>query len=187
MNKIIVKKLNESKKDLDKYADNSGRRPSQANLSNSQNNLNSKNRIPKSERNLLTPESILPFDEKNGLPVRKYSVSIQSINLFNNSRNQHGDSSASGSSFKVTKMLVCVSTVFLLLNAPYHFFRIYTYTLMRITKRKHQHQSEQCILKILQFIYYASFSVNFFLYSISGAAFRNEIKAFLINIFKRNK
>ena len=93
---------------------------------------------------------------------------------------------------KITKMLIIVSSTFLVLNLPIHTFNIYIYV-----SRSYEEHSEKdiewsnstiisnsmgytCkesnIRSIVNNIFYTSFSCNFLLYSISGVTFRNECK-----------
>jgi hypothetical protein len=102
--------------------------------------------------------------------------SITSGSIFN--------SSNTSMSLKVTKMLICVSTVFLLLNLPFHSFKLYLYVRVRKTGEEYS-GAESCIYDFFQNIFYASFSCNFFLYSISGSVFRNEFKSFISSIIKK--
>lgn len=115
-------------------------------------------------------------------------------------------------SIRVTRMLVLVSTCFLILNAPAHLcviaLKIHTVihdptlhdSTIHInnefhnqTKHSHEHVIEdQLAIHILylavlitQFISYASYSINFFLYSFSGIAFRKSLRQ-LIYKFRRH-
>lgn len=112
-------------------------------------------------------------------------------------------------SYRVTRMLIVVSTCFLLLNAPAHIctigLKIYTIkniisidredlpssainqTLVIIPKSSKQNETIEyednmkwaelsyIIVIITQHIAYASYSINFFLYSFCGMKFRREL------------
>ena len=111
-------------------------------------------------------------------------------------------------SYRVTRMLIVVSTCFLLLNAPAHIctigLKIYTIkniisidredhlssvnqTLVIIPKFSKQNETIEyednmkwaelsyIIVIITQHIAYASYSINFFLYSFCGMKFRREL------------
>ena len=114
-------------------------------------------------------------------------------------------------SIRVTRILVLVSSCFLLLNAPAHVFVIASkiYTKMnepvavdsldqqRIDSRNHTEPAGQQLedslgihllytaVILTQLLAYASYSVNFFLYSFSGIAFRTSLRQVLRKRFKR--
>ena len=77
---------------------------------------------------------------------------------------------------RVTKMLLTVSTIFLVLNLPRHTTRTYSF-IMRLLD-EHYVQSPNAILwdRIFMFLYHTNFSVNLFLYSVLNISFR---KAFV--------
>lgn len=87
---------------------------------------------------------------------------------------------------KITKMLIIVSTVFLVLNLPLHAFQLYTFLVMRLRSKENQkyYCYEHYIKDICYHIFFTSFSCNFLLYSISGVKFRNEIKKLIYKIFR---
>ena len=76
------------------------------------------------------------------------------------------------SQLKITKMLLLVSSIFLLLNLPSHAMRIHGY--IQVWRNRHDQLTEEQYLtqQVFQILYYANFSVNFFLYSICGNNFR---------------
>ena len=76
---------------------------------------------------------------------------------------------------RVTKMLLTVSTIFLVLNLPRHTVR--TYSFIRTLTDKDYNPTETYILwqKFFQFLYYLQFSVNLFLYSAFGRNFRKAL------------
>ena len=77
---------------------------------------------------------------------------------------------------KVTKMLLIVSTMFLLLNLPRHTARAYSFFLAVTGSSELPSATYLARQKIFQFLYYTHFAVNLFLYSMVGKNFR---KAFL--------
>ncbi|CAF1114053.1 unnamed protein product [Adineta steineri] len=130
-------------------------------------------------------------------------------------------STRASQSIRVTRMLVLVSTCFLILNAPAHLFaiatKIYTVIIERIlTEQLNQNKDLKTELSIhsnatntssllqygtthedklaihilymgvtlTHFVSYASYSINFFLYSFSGIAFRTSLGQ-LINKLRR--
>ena len=80
--------------------------------------------------------------------------------------------SASNYQIKATRMLLIVSTVFLVCNLPIHAMRCYEFVL---TMNGDSYPSSGSFLlwqKFFQIVYYVNFSVNFFLYSFSSRSFR---------------
>jgi len=124
-------------------------------------------------------------------------------------------STRTSQSIRVTRMLVLVSTCFLILNAPAHLcviaLKIYTITSidtsiinehmnnitfingnsnMSLSQNEHIIEDQIAIhlfymaVLLTQLIAYASYSINFFLYSFSGIAFRTNLRQ-LIKKFQR--
>jgi hypothetical protein len=120
-------------------------------------------------------------------------------------------STRTSQSIRVTRMLVLVSSCFLILNAPAHIcviaLKIYTSidSPTSIEHIKSDHVNNGTVLSSLEnapiledkltphllymavylthWIAYASYSINFFLYSFSGIAFRTSLRQ-LINKFQ---
>ena len=113
-------------------------------------------------------------------------------------------------SHRVTRMLILVSTCFLLLNAPLHICTISLkiYTIQKSQQINHfyavnstngniepSYLSNSINVKYFQFFYivmiisqhisYSSYSINFFLYSFCGMKFRRELIRFLAKCFPR--
>jgi hypothetical protein len=85
---------------------------------------------------------------------------------------------------KVTKMLIVLSTTFLLLNLPIHSFNIYINIRILATKIESYYPIEYDLNEIAHSIFYTSFSVNFFLYNISGVSFRTELRNLIFKVFR---
>ena len=83
----------------------------------------------------------------------------------------HTNSTYNRLQMKVTKMMLMVSSVFLLCNIPSHVARLYSLF-----------QPPTCTFlytqKMLLIVYYSNFSFNFILYNMSGTLFRNELSRF---------
>ena len=73
---------------------------------------------------------------------------------------------------KVTKMLLLVSTVFLILNIPSHAVRVYVFLKSTVDSSYVPDYLLVLIQKIFQHLFYVNFATNFLLYSVSGKAFR---------------
>ncbi len=76
---------------------------------------------------------------------------------------------------KVTKMLLLVSTAFLVLNLPRHVLRTYTFIMTCIDSNYHPSNTQIDWQKLFHFFYYLQFSINLFLYSAFGQNFRKAL------------
>ncbi len=76
---------------------------------------------------------------------------------------------------RVTKMLLVVSTIFLLLNLPAHSIRIYFFIVSLIDPSYKPLQNIASLQKLFTYLYYINFSINFFLYSLCGNNFRKAL------------
>ena len=94
----------------------------------------------------------------------------------------------SNSSSHITKTLLVVSFFFILLNSPYRVSKLFSYINL-ITKKTEVYSNFDFVLnEVLINLYFTSYSVNFFLYSLCGKKFRASLKAlifpFISFIFK---
>ena len=82
---------------------------------------------------------------------------------------------------RVTKMLLVVSSVFLMLNMPFHACRVY-FILMRHANNTYR-PTKQFFhwQRFFLYVYYVNFAINFLLYSICGQNFRRALKALLLS------
>lgn len=112
-----------------------------------------------------------------------------SLRLSNGGMNIHISNPKTAVSRKITKMLIIVSSTFLLLNLPVHSFNLYIYVVMQ--GRPEHEKMYNCVENYLRVIcyhlFFTSFSCNFLLYSISGVMFRNECKKLIFQIFRINR
>jgi hypothetical protein len=86
---------------------------------------------------------------------------------------------------RVTKMLLVISSVFLVLNLPYHSYAVYLYYRLSTRPPAHYTLFEDCILTLTKQVFYTSFGCNFFLYSITGTAFRVAFRRSLTQSVRR--
>ena len=84
---------------------------------------------------------------------------------------------SSPSQIKITRMLLVVSSVFLLLNLPTHAIRAHDFISGFIQNDRRVPITKLRWQEILQILYYSNFSINFFLYSFCGRNFRRGICA----------
>ena len=79
------------------------------------------------------------------------------------------------SQIKITKMLLIVSSIFLILNLPSHAVRIYLFAVQLLAPHAHVPYDLLRVQQVFYLLYYANFSVNFFLYSLCGKNFRKAL------------
>ncbi|XP_065315970.1 uncharacterized protein LOC135924792 [Gordionus sp. m RMFG-2023] len=87
------------------------------------------------------------------------------------------------SQMSITKLVLIISSVFLLLNFPSYILRIRVY-IMNLAYEDYKYTKKFTILeKFFLLLYYTNFSINFLLYSACGTKFRKV----LVCLFKNNK
>ncbi|XP_020282382.1 thyrotropin-releasing hormone receptor-like [Pseudomyrmex gracilis] len=82
----------------------------------------------------------------------------------------------------ITKMLVLISTVFILLNLPSYVIRlcVFFFTLAR----KDTPETLWCLQQFFMLLYYTNFSINFLLYAMCGITFRRCLEQMLRRVLK---
>ena len=88
-----------------------------------------------------------------------------------NPRKRHNNSQV-----KVTKMLVLVSTIFLVLNLPSHALRLYAFVAPFLTENVRPTDQYLFIHRLFQYLNYTNFAINFFLYNTCGRNFRHALR-----------
>ena len=88
---------------------------------------------------------------------------------------RHQTSHNSTGQNRVTKMLLVVSSIFLLLNLPSHTIRIYFFIVAFINPAYRPPTIMLSLQKLFTYLYYVNFSINFFLYSLCGNNFRKSL------------
>jgi hypothetical protein len=89
------------------------------------------------------------------------------------------------SQMKVTKMLLVVSTIFLILNVPSHLVRVYD-TFQTFFNPSYAPPKYLLLLQqFFTFLFNCNFSVNFFLYSLCGTSFRKALSALMLRYWHR--
>ena len=85
-------------------------------------------------------------------------------------------SSVQNRHMKSTKMLLIVSTVFLVMNLPAHAIRIQQVFLQMMEKSYRPSVNEEAISELVNLVYHSNFAINFFLYSLCSKNFRRCVK-----------
>ncbi len=80
----------------------------------------------------------------------------------------------------ITKTLLIVSFAFILLNSPYRASKLISYIRMTLTGHYVYSNLEYAINEVLISLYFTSYSVNFFLYSLCGKKFRSSLQALVL-------
>ncbi len=82
---------------------------------------------------------------------------------------------------KTTRMLLVVSTVFLMLNVPNHVFRVYSFITDIKSAGSHHRLSNTSkhVQEFCQLLYYLNFAINFFLYSFCAKRFWDAFSSLL--------
>ncbi|KAI5703593.1 hypothetical protein M8J75_013684 [Diaphorina citri] len=84
----------------------------------------------------------------------------------------------------ITKMLLLISTVFIILNLPSYLIRLYVFIKHSIY-RQATPPLMWCLQQFFMHLYYTNFSINFLLYSMCGITFRKCLYQLMRSVFKR--
>lgn len=88
---------------------------------------------------------------------------------------------------RTTRALLIVSTVFVVLNFPSHVFRSHVFITYLLDSTYIFPKHVLLWQHICQILYYANFSVNFFLYSACSRTFRNALKRLHYKLSRRTR
>ncbi|XP_043584033.1 thyrotropin-releasing hormone receptor-like [Bombus pyrosoma] len=146
-----------------------GRRPpSQQSFHSSKNNHSHHSRHQTTSAPSSTPRNACQLPE---IATRCIHIRSSSRNLVS-TRNQQS----------ITKMLLLISTVFILLNLPSYVIRlcVFFFTLAR----KNTPDLLWCLQQFFMLLYYTNFSINFLLYAMCGITFRRCLQQLLRKILK---
>ena len=89
------------------------------------------------------------------------------------------DSLYSRAQINVTKMLLLLSSMFLLINLPFYAMRLRVFIMDFVGKQAYSDfNSEFFIQQLLQIVYYISFAINFLIYCLFSTKFRDAFKRF---------
>ncbi|KAK2162568.1 hypothetical protein LSH36_96g04019 [Paralvinella palmiformis] len=104
------------------------------------------------------------------------------IDVAETKRNKRTVAFRGRSQYRLARMLLVASSVFVLLNIPVHYFKIqafmqhlfgYSYKSSKRDLQWHQ---------FFQLIYYVNFAINFFVYSVCGRPFRSGLKHLVLRL-----
>ena len=84
-------------------------------------------------------------------------------------------SSRARTQIRITKLLLVISSVFLVLNLPSHAVRIYDFFIQVLSVEREYSPTLEDLQQYFTLMYYLNFSVNFFLYSFCGNNFRKAM------------
>lgn len=118
------------------------------------------------------------FNKSNSGNDRK-SISSGSCSLYNRtsiSRSTHT---------RATRMLIIVSTVFLVCNVPSHACEVYGFIMTLLDHTYVPGPNFLLTQKIFHMLYCINFSVNFFLYSVSSRSFRIGMKRLYVKMKRK--
>jgi hypothetical protein len=104
----------------------------------------------------------------------------KNINIVSNNGNNSNNNNNQCSSRHVTKTLLIVSFAFILLNSPFRASQLIVNIRMFLSKNYVYSNFEYVINELLLNLYFTSYSVNFFLYSLCGKKFRESLKALIL-------
>ncbi|KAI0229879.1 hypothetical protein LSAT2_019712 [Lamellibrachia satsuma] len=90
------------------------------------------------------------------------------------------------SQLKVTKLLIVVSTLFIVINLPSHAVRVYSFVISFVSDTYRPSIAFINCQALLQYLYYTNFCVNFFLYSACGGNFRHALVHIFTGFFSRS-
>ena len=95
-------------------------------------------------------------------------------------RRVNGGRSTSGMQMKTTRLLLIISTVFIVLNIPSHAFRLHLFIDSLYSDNDDDELSFSYTFfnwqQVCQLIYYVNFSINFFFYSAFAQGFANGLR-----------
>ena len=80
------------------------------------------------------------------------------------------------SQYRLARMLLVVSSIFVLLNIPSHYFKIQAFMQSLFGSSYKGSRRELNWQEFFQLIYYFNFAINFFLYSACGRPFRSGLR-----------
>lgn len=117
------------------------------------------------------------FNNKNSNSTSDNKYSHRKRMLLNESSTQPPKLTMSRSShMRATRMLIIVSSAFVVCNVPWHTARTYAFFVRELNDSYYMSGAHFLLTqKLFHIIYYINFAINFFLYSMSSRSFRNGL------------
>ncbi len=121
----------------------------------------------------MNGDAVMPSTPSRYTHLGIMSVSSpNSVNYSHNARRRHHNSQV-----KVTKMLVLVSSIFLVLNLPSHAMRLYAFATSLLAEQMAPPTKQYVLIqRLFQYFHYTNFAINFFLYNTCGRNFRHALR-----------
>jgi len=170
MNIAIIKTISKNEKSIFEKIRNISKRPKKA-QENRQEALNEESSI-----------FIEKDKDQEGLSQISNAITVNEHDSNKNAHIQktHGHkTNTATSNSHITQTLLVVSFFFILLNCPYRASKLISYIQMITKKTEVYSNFDFALNEVLINLYFTSYSVNFFLYSLCGKKFRQSLKALI--------
>ncbi len=112
-------------------------------------------------------------------PTASLESGISRLGRCNSVMSAHSLSRRTSQNSQMTRMLLVVSTMFLLLNLPSHSFTVHKFLTTIIHPDYRPSKYYKVWQLLFQFLYYLNFGINFLLYNMCGENFRNALRKLL--------
>ena len=86
------------------------------------------------------------------------------------------------SQYRLARMLLVVSSIFVLLNIPSHYFKIQAFMQHLFGYSYKSSRKELQWNEFFHLIYYMNFAINFFIYSLCGRPFRSGLRHLILRL-----
>ena len=131
----------------------------------------------------VTPEEEVPLHDVTNNPSRKSTTLLTSSSLTTTPNSCHR-LLRSRIQFRTAKMLLILSSVFVILNLPFHAFRVHAFVKHLFGSDAKAPKANIFWHELFQLVYFLNFGINFFIYSMCGRQFRVALVR-LIRRFRR--
>jgi hypothetical protein len=127
----------------------------------------------------------------SGRPENGVSEPVHAIEvpMFVPTKQKSSKSKVRGSSqqYRTARMLIVVSSVFVVLNLPGHVFKIHAFIQSSLHDEFSAFRRDLTWHEIFQLVYHLNFSVNFFIYSACGRQFRTGLRILYTRLRHKTK
>jgi thyrotropin-releasing hormone receptor len=113
-----------------------------------------------------------------GLPDNNGATSCPMLTILTTRDRSPGDPRMlrSRSQFRTARMLLIISSVFILFNLPSHIFQVLAFLHHLLGGSAKQSKQQRIWQEVFQLVYFVTFAINFFIYSACGHQFRMGLK-----------